>query len=107
MNQNKPIEFGFTRENVLTVLSMGANPKKSPYSHKQIAEWCERFWGKYCDIDAPEEIEELMPILADVETQWDLYLASTYSLDQLQEDNFENVVLPVEWFVEWLKEANP
>ena len=25
-----------------------------------------------------------MPILADVETQWDLYLANTYSLEELQ-----------------------
>jgi len=37
-----------------------------------------------------------MPILADIETQWDLYLANTYSLSQLQQLDFEAVKLPVE-----------
>ena len=106
MNQSEPIELEFTRENALKLLYFGLHPEKSPYSHKQIAEWCDRFWCKYLDIDAPKEIEQLLPILTDVETQWDLYLANTYSLKQLQEDNFEHVVLPPEWFAQWLREAN-
>ena len=106
MNMSEPIELEFTRENALKLLSMGLHIEKSPYSHKQIAEWCDRFWCQYLDVDAPKEIEKLLPILTAVETQWDLYLANTYSLKQLQNDNFEEVVLPVEWFDEWLKEAN-
>jgi len=90
----------------LALLAFGADPDKSPYSHKQIAEWCERFWNKYCDVDAPKDIEPLMPVLADIETQWDLYLASTLSLSELKEQDFESVLLPVEWFINWSAEAN-
>ena len=106
MNESKPIELEFTRENALKLLAMGARPEESPFSHKQIAEWCDRYWCKYLDVDAPREIEKLLPILTSVETQWDLYLANTYSLKELQEGNFESVRLPVEWFKDWLKEAN-
>lgn len=106
MNQSELIELEFTRENALKLLSMGAHPERSLYSHKQIAEWCDKFWCQYLDVDAPNEIEKLLPILTAVETQWDLYLANTYSLKHLQTGNFEDVALPVEWFEEWIKEAN-
>jgi hypothetical protein len=106
MKNSDPIELEYTRENALRLLELGANPDASPYSHKQIAEWCDRFWCQYLEIDAPKEIEKLLPVLTSVETQWDLYLANTYSLKELQEGNFEAVRLPTEWFEDWLKEAN-
>ena len=106
MELSEPIKLDFTRENVIKILLRGQKPEESPYSHKQIAEWCERFWNKFDDVDAPEEMEKLMPVLADVETQWDLYLANTYTLEELQKQNFKNVVLPVTWFTEWLREIN-
>ena len=106
MELSEPINLEFTRENAIKLLSWGEEPDDSPYSHKQIAEWCERFWNIYCDVDAPDEIENIMPVLADVETQWDLYLANTYSLEQLQTQNFEEVALPVKWFTDWLREIN-
>jgi hypothetical protein len=90
---------------VLQALSWGAHPDDAPYSHKQIAEWCDRFWCQYIDVDAPTEIEKLLPILTDVETQWDLFLANTYSLEELQTKSFEEVSLPVAWFAEWLLKA--
>lgn len=106
MKLSTPIELEYSRKNLLALLSYGGNPDQSPYTHKQISEWCERFWNKYNDVDVSEEIEKVMPILADVETQWDLYLANTYSSSQLQELDFETVRLPVEWFKDWSAEAN-
>ena len=106
MKTSDPIELEFTHENLIKVLLMGKDPKSSLYCHKQIAEWCERFWNKYNDIDAPAEIENIMPVLADIETQWDLYLANTYSIEQLQTQNFEDVELPKEWFQGWLNDTN-
>lgn len=69
----------FTPASLVQVLRFGTSPESSPYCHQDIAHWCERFWKQYADIDAPPEIERLMPVLADVETQWDLFLANTYS----------------------------
>lgn len=106
MNLSRPIDLEYSKENLLVLLSHGEDPTQSPYTHKQIAEWCERFWNKYCDIDAPEQIEEIMPVLADVETQWDLHLANTYPSSELSQIDLESVEMPVEWFEKWSTEAD-
>ena len=100
-----PISLPFTRDSVIQVLDWGADAKNSPYSHKKIAEWCDRFWCKYIDLDASPEIEKLLPILTDVETQWDLFLANSFSIEELKSRSFDEVELPHEWFVEWLMQA--
>jgi hypothetical protein len=89
----------------MRLLRHGAAPEGSPFTHKQIAEWCDRFWCQYLDSDAPADIEPLLPLLTEVETQWDLYLANTYSVKELQTSDFENAVLPTAWFEEWLTRA--
>jgi hypothetical protein len=56
------------------------------------------------DVDAEPPIEKLLPVLTDVETQWDLYLANTYSIEELRTRSFDDETMPVQWFHEWLKE---
>ena len=106
MNQSQEIPLQFTVESVLQLLKHGCAPENSPYSHKQIAEWCDRYWCRYLDVDAPPDVEPLLPLLTDVETQWDLYLANTFSLEQIRNNSFESVQLPTEWFEDWLHQAN-
>lgn len=56
------------------------------------------------DVDAPADIEPLLPVLTDVETQWDLYLSNTYSLKELQTQTFKHEQMPLDWFKDWLKQ---
>lgn len=98
----RAVDLPFTRAAVEVLLRHGADPDPSPYSHKEIAKWYDRFWSQYIDIDADEEIEQLLPVLADVETQWDLYLANKYSIEELRNGSFDDERMPAEWFVEWL-----
>jgi hypothetical protein len=98
------IDLPFEPESLRRVLKWGANPDQSDYTHQDIAHWCERFWNKYTDTGAPVESERLMPILADVETQWDLFLANSFTLQELQSLDFATVHLPSEWFNEWLRQ---
>ena len=96
------IDLPFNIANARKVIAWGASVG-APYSHQDIAHWCERFWNIYCDIDdVPPEIGKILPVLADVETQWDLFLANSYSLTELQSINFANIALPKEWFRKWL-----
>jgi len=106
MKLSAEINLEFTKANFLALLSYGENPKTSPYSHKQIAEWCERFWNKFSDVDAESDVEIIMPILADVETQWDLYIVNTFATEELKDKNLDLISLPVEWFKSWLAEVN-
>ncbi|MCJ8337091.1 MAG: hypothetical protein MJK10_01345 [Pseudomonadales bacterium] len=102
---SKLIELDFTKQNFVVLLKSGADRYQSLYSHKQIAEWCEKFWYQYSDVDAPEGIENLLCLLADVETQWDLFLVNTYSTDELQKMDLDKVKLPYSWFDGWLSEV--
>lgn len=77
----------------------------SPYSHKQIAEWCDRFWCTHLEDDAPAGVAPLLPVLADIECQWDLYLANNYSIEELRSQSFEDVLLPCEWFEDWISQT--
>ncbi len=99
------IDLPFTKDSVLKVLQWGALPQNRPFSHQEIAIWCDKFWRRFMDVDAPSEIERLLPILADVDAQWDLYLANTFSSKELQTMSFDEVCLPVEWFNEWLSQV--
>ncbi|MBQ0933678.1 hypothetical protein [Ideonella alba] len=105
MKLSHAIDLPFTRESLLALLEHGCKPESSPFTHKQIAEWCDRFWCKYLDVEAPADIAQLLPLLTDVETQWDLYLANTYDLKQLQTEDFDHVLLPTEWFEDWLQQV--
>lgn len=104
MKPSAAAEMPFTRESVLQMLIWGANPEASSYSHKQIAEWCYRFCCQYLDVDAEPEIESLLPVLTDVETQWELYLANTYTLEELRAKDLNAEQMPEEWFNDRLQQ---
>jgi hypothetical protein len=93
------IQLPFTRESLAYLLACGADPDTSPYTHKEIARWCELFWVQFADVDASVEIEQLMPVLADVENQWDHHAAA-----QGRSAAVEVNWMPAEWFAEWLHE---
>ena len=90
------IDLSFTCDNVSEVLQWVLASKSAPHKNQAIAEGCGRSWNKCCDIDAPDEIECVMPVLADVETQWDLQIAC-------DERNFE---LPRHLFENWLAQID-
>lgn len=105
MKLSTPAVMPFTRDAAIQMLKWGANPELSPYTHKQIAEWCHIFWFQYLEADAEPEIEALLPILSEVDAQWDLYLANTYPFEVLQKMEFEKEQMPKEWFNTWLRQV--
>ena len=104
MKFSSAADLPFTPEAVAQMLTWGAYPDTSPYTHKQIAEWCDRFWCSYIELEPPPHIAPLLPVLADVEAQWDLRLQNTYPVEELIARDFENERMPTEWFKEWLQE---
>ena len=45
-------------------------------------------------------------IAADLDAQWDMYLANTYSLGRLQKFDFSAERIPVEWCDDWFKQLD-
>ena len=104
MDTYNEIQLEFVPSNLRKVIEWGAEPAKSPHSHQAIAMWCERFWNKYCEFDAPEEIEEVMPLLAEIETEWDIYIAN-YK-EQHPHAVKSAPQLPPQYFESWAKRIN-
>lgn len=102
MTPSDPIDLPFTRDSALHVLACGTHPNDRPYSHKQIAEWCDRFWCQYLEIDPEPAIQALLLVLKDVDMQWELHLVNTYSIDELRSRSFEREMMPEQWFHDWL-----
>ena len=96
----------FTRESLITVLAWGAGEQPSTHTHQDIARWCDRL-DIMSSSDTPEgdALRPLVAVAEDVSAQWDLHLANTYTLEQLQALQFSDITLPVEWFQDWLQKA--
>ena len=101
-DRSEAIALPFSPDSVRQVLQWGL-ASDAPYTHEDIATWCERFWSKYMDRDAPHEIERVLPFLAEVDAQWDLHLANTYTFEELIVLDLSQVRLPKAWFVDWLR----
>jgi hypothetical protein len=99
------LELPFSIQNLRRLLVDGSSEPRD-FTHYQIAEWCERMSNRFHDEDCEELFDYALSIAADVECQWDLYLANTYSLHELQQLDLDSVSLPTEWFSQWLSELN-
>jgi hypothetical protein len=102
----RDISLPFTRESLVTVLSWAAGEQPSTHSHQDIAHWCDRLHTAWAtDTPHRDALRPLVGIAEDVSVQWELYLANTYTLEQLQAFQFSTIRLPVEWFQAWLRRA--
>jgi hypothetical protein len=101
------IDLPFTRANLRALLAEGARPD-ARYTHQQIKDWADRFWWTQSEQvvvqggDVPAEIEAAADLAQEIEAQWDLYLANTYTPSELQHLDFSRVRLPQSWFTDWL-----
>jgi len=101
---SKSIDLPFTVESMKTVLAWGALPDNSEYTHQDIAHWCDSFHMSMFDVDTDKAMDVATGIALDVDAQWDMYLANTYTLDQLKNLDFSRERIPTEWFDDWLKQ---
>ena len=104
MGKNR-LNLPYTRESLQLVLEYGLNSDQK-YTHEEIADWCDKMFCKYLDVDCSDELDHAISVAADVDCQWDLFLANTYSFDELKRMDFSKVKLPIEWFQDWIKELN-
>lgn len=109
------LDLPFTKEGLRQVLIWGTTPDTAPATHQGIAHWCGQFTmfarGQYDEtksykerkaIDSDASLRRMEDIAQDVECQWELFLANTYTFEQLKNMNHDVVRLPSEWFTQWL-----
>jgi hypothetical protein len=101
------IDLPFTLPNFRALLAEGAR-SGARYTHQQIKAWADRFWWRYTiypadpDASVPADMQAAADLAQEIEMQWDMSLANTHTLQELQHLDFSQVHLPTEWFAEWL-----
>ena len=103
---SKKIDLPFTVESLRSVLSWGVSSNGGYYSHHDVAHWCDRFHMAKFDVETDDAMDIATGVAADVDGQWDMFLANTYKLEELQILDFRQVNLPAEWFTDWRSELD-
>ena len=96
-----------TLSNLADLLSQGLLGSMSRFSHFQIVEWCARFGDNFDqqpDDQIPASPELALDIADDVVVQWELHLATQYTLEDLQRFSMDDAVLPKQHFEHWLNQ---
>lgn len=97
------IDLPLTLDSLRILLEDGRRPD-GEHTHQELAHWCDRLHMHYIDDDSAGEMDIAVSVAADVDCQWDLYLANTYTLKELQSIDFSAVRLPEFWFDDWLNQ---
>lgn len=79
----RTIPLPFTKDSLHQVLHWGSLSSDSPFTHQEIARWCDRMHMAHMDVNVAPDMESAIQVAADVDCQWDLFLANTYTLEQL------------------------
>lgn len=102
-----PITKPHTLSNLVDLISQGLLGSMSRFSHFQIVEWCARFAQEY-DGSPSEELpttaQQGIKVADDVIVQWELFIATQYTLEELNRFSLSDVVLPKAYFENWLNE---
>lgn len=98
------IPLPFSPESLHKVLEWGACQDNSPHTHQEIVHWCDQMHMQFLDADEAPDMEAAIRIAADVDCQWDLFLANSFTLEQLQKLDFSLVRLPKDWFMDWQRQ---
>lgn len=101
----REIDLQMTVASLRELLEDGRMPAGT-YTHQEIAAWCDRLHMLYLDDDSTREMDAAVSVAADVDCQWDLFLANSYPLEELQTMDFSQVRLPDTWFADWLAQLN-
>ncbi|WP_409276180.1 hypothetical protein V1499_11360 [Neobacillus sp. SCS-31] len=99
------INLPYIYENLILLLTQISKGKNN-FSEYDFAQWCDNFTMIFEDDEVSKNTEHALLIARDIECQWDLFLADTYSIEELQKMDLTKVKLPLEWYERWLEELH-
>ncbi|AJQ96469.1 hypothetical protein [Gynuella sunshinyii] len=94
------ISLEFDAENLRQLLLQGQKGTQSNYCHFQIVRWC-GLLVQY--LRQQDNLHPLIDIADDVVVQWELHLATNYTVTQMDKFSQSDLVLPKQHFSHWLK----
>ncbi|MCJ8312916.1 MAG: hypothetical protein HRU38_11935 [Saccharospirillaceae bacterium] len=97
--QDDPISKPYIADSLMEILAQGLLGSMSRYTHFQIIEWCVRFRENQEELNA-----FYIQLSDDVIVQWELFIASSYTLEQMRSFSLSDIVLPKPYFEQWLNE---
>lgn len=102
MNRQQQIILTHTPDNLQHLLIQVKN-KTNLFTHEELADWCCDYTVKLQNVELNTKLEiTALSVATDIDSQWELYLVNSYTLEQLQTLDKSKVNLPEDWFKEWL-----
>ena len=95
------IPLPYTPDSLRQVIDWGAQPESAPFTHQEIAHWCDHLHLTLLGEDCDPKLESASDVADGVAAQWSLFLANAYTVEQLRGLDFATVRLPTEWFAGW------
>lgn len=97
------IERPYEPDSLHKLLEEGSKGSLSRYTHSDIIDWA-RGYADTLQKMAPLE-PDLLPywqVADDMGLRWELYIASTYSIDDMKRFSQTDILLPKHYFHSWL-----
>ena len=105
-NLNKTtINLSYSYESLIRLLYQ-ISKNENNFSHYDFAQWCDNFTMVLDEVELSLIAENAVIVARDIECHWGLFLANSYSFEELKNIDLSKVKLPQEWFVQWLDQLN-
>lgn len=92
------IELPLCISSLEKLIEEGTKGAQSLYCHWQIIEWCAQFSEQAIDTSVTDSAAK---IADDIVVQWELYVSTQYTLEQLDRFTPADLVLPRGFFQNW------
>lgn len=92
---SETIQLPFNVSSFLKVLEEGTKGSLSHYAHAHIIDWTDRF-GRHLSgyMTTNTQLAEIQKVADDLVVQWELYIAATYTIEQMQQFDQAHLLLP-------------
>lgn len=98
------IERPYTEDALYELLREGAKGSASRYTHFDIVEWAGRYAQELSkQHPIPENLFRYWQVTDDMQVRWELHIASHYSINDMKRFSHVDILLPRQFFQQWLK----
>lgn len=102
------IQLALNVDSFAKLVCEGTKGSLSQYAHVHIIDWCDRY-GKHLSTFAhfSASLARVQELADDLVVQWELYIAATYTIDQINQYDPAHLLLPSYHFETCLKALSP
>lgn len=99
-----PLTLAYQWQNLAQLIRQGQLGSSSNYSHQQIIDWCLAFARDFeaePQVLHAKQVQALRHLADEMGVQWELHVATYYTLEQMARIDQNDLILPKALFNQW------